>query len=52
MRAAHCISRRRRISSMSFSAKLCTRLRPCSLAAAQALSAAEMIDGDILVLGA
>jgi hypothetical protein len=44
MRAAHCISRRRRISSMSFSAKLCTRLRPCSLAAAQAPSAAERID--------
>ncbi len=44
MRAAHCISRRRRMSSMSFSAKLCTRLRPPSLAAAQAESAAERIE--------
>src|SRR5215470_21704 len=44
MRAAHCISRRRRMSSMSFSAKLCTRLRPDSLAAAQAESAAERIE--------
>jgi hypothetical protein len=41
MRAAHCISRRRRMRSMSFSSKLCTRLRPASLAAWQALSAAE-----------
>ena len=44
MRAAHCVSRRRRISSMSFSAKLCTRLRPCSLAAAQAPSAADRME--------
>src|SRR6188768_1638386 len=44
MRAAHWVSRRRRMSSMSFSAKLCTRLRPCSLAAAQAPSAADRID--------
>ena len=41
MRAAHCISRRRRIKSISFSSKLCTRLRPASFAAWQALSAAE-----------
>ncbi len=44
MRAAHCISRRRRISSMSLSAKLWTRLRPCSLADWQALSAAEITE--------
>ena len=41
MRAAHCISRRRRIRSMSFSSKQCTRLRPDSLAAPQAESAAD-----------
>ena len=40
IRAAHCISRRRRIRSISFSWKLWIRLRPASLAAAQALSAA------------
>ena len=40
MRAAHCISRRRRMRSMSFSSKLWTRLRPASFAAWQALSAA------------
>ena len=41
MRAAHCISRRRRIRSMSFSSKQCTRLRPLSFAAPQAVSAAD-----------
>ena len=45
MRAAHCISLRRRIRSMSFSAGSCsTRLRPASFAAAHALSAADKSD--------
>ena len=51
MRAAHCISRRRRIRSMSFSSKLCTRLRPASLAAWQALSAARQHRGHVRVVG-
>ena len=51
MRAAHCISRRRRMRSMSFSSKLCTRLRPASLAAWQALSAARQHRGDVGVVG-
>src|SRR3954465_5714114 len=43
MRAAHCISRRRRMSSMSFSGKLWTRLRPASFPAAQAGAAAGLV---------
>ena len=50
MRAAHCISRRRRMRSMSFSSKLWTRLRPASLAAWQALSAARQHRGHVVVV--
>ena len=51
MRAAHCISRRRRISSMSFSAKLWTRLRPCSLAACAGAVGGREDRGHVLVVG-
>ena len=51
MRAAHCISRRRRISSMSFSAKLWTRLRPAFLRGRAGAVGGREHRRDVLVVG-
>ena len=51
MRAAHCISRRRRIRSMSFSSKQCTRLRPRLLGGAAGGVRRRQHRGHVLVLG-